>query len=276
MDHTNCRLARGVAALALSAVAPCALAQHDDDRWWFNIAGYWPTIESTASADFIATDRPGTLVRFEDELGLADRKTLPWFQAGTRLSDRWRLELEYFSLRRSGNRTISREIDWSDTVFPATATLSSSFDSDILRFSVGYSFVRSGNAEAGGVLGLHTTRFKLSLASQASVGGTSGSGQSEAEDATVPLPTVGLYGTLRFAEKWFAAGRIDYFNLRFDDYEGGLVNGVAAVGYRLTDLFSVSAGYRYVDYSLDIDRTNWRGSVDYGFSGPFLSLQLGF
>ncbi len=275
MPPPNSRLARRVAPLALSAIAPCALAQHADDRGWFHIAGYRPTIESIARADLLATDRPGTEVRFEDELGLADRKTLPWIQAGARLGDRWRLELEYFSLRRSGSRTLAREIDWGGTVFPATADVSSSFDSDILRASVGYSFVRSANAELGGVLGLHTTRFRIGLATQASVGDTRGSGQSEAEDATVPLPTIGLYGTSRFGENWFVAGRVDYFNLRFGDYEGGLVNAMAALGYRLTDRFSVSAGYRYVDYSLDVDRTNWRGSVDYRFSGPFVSLQLG-
>ncbi len=93
MAYTNSRLARRVAPLALSAIAPCALAQHADDRGWFHLAGYRPTIESIARADLLTTDRPGTEVRFEDELWLADRRTLPWIHAGARLSDRWRLEL---------------------------------------------------------------------------------------------------------------------------------------------------------------------------------------
>lgn len=270
------RAAGRAAAAALALVAAPAFAQHGDDRWWFHVAAYQPAIESTAWSDFVAINRPGTVIRFEDELGLADRKVLPWFQAGVRAGERWRFELEYFALRRSGLRTASRDIVWGDSVFPATATLSSGFDSDVLRFSAGYSFLRHERTELGAVLGLHVTRFRVALASLVTIGSASGSGQAEAEEALVPLPTIGLYAQHDFDRRWSVSARIDYFSLQVDEYEGGLVNGMAAVGFRVHERFGIALGYRFVDYSLSIDKARWRGGLDYRFSGPFLNFQFGF
>lgn len=276
MDAPTFSSRHAVATLALLAVGPLAQAQHHDDRYWLHLTAFRPSIESTARSDFVATGRPGTVVRFEDELGLADRTTLPSFQAGARIGERWRLELEYFSLRREGERVTSGDIVWGDSVFPATATLGSRFDSDVLRVGAGYSFLRDERSEAGAVLGLHVTRFRLGLASLVTIGGVSGNGQAEAEEALVPLPTIGLYGRHDVADRWSIHGRIDYFAFSAGEYGGGLVNGTVALGYRISDRIGVSAGYRYVDYSLDIDKPTWRGGIDYRFSGPFVSLLAGF
>ena len=44
----------------------------------------------------------------------------------------------------------------------------------------------------------------------------------------------------------------------------------------VTRNIGVGLGYRYVDYSLELTRANWVGAVDYRFSGPVLSLEVGF
>ena len=265
-----------LAGLAVALCASTAAAQQAEDRFWVQLAGYWPGIESTARADFLASGTPGTSVSFENDLGLADRKALPWFAAGARLGDRWRLEFEYFGLSRTGTRTISQSISWDDTVFPASATLDTRFDSDIFRLSAGWSFLRTPQAEAGLAVGAHVTDFNLSLATQTTVGGLQASASAESEDVLVPLPTIGLYGRYDFAKSWSLFGRIDYFSFNTGDYGGGLTNALAGVTYRFNDRFGASLGYRYIDYSLDVDKSDWRGSVDYRFSGPFLQLQLGF
>ncbi len=267
---------RAACALSLGLAASGALAQHRDDGWWLHIAGYRPTIESSVRSNVLVGSRPGTTVSFEDELGLASRKTLPWFTAGARLGGDWRVEFEYFSLRRDGTQSISRDIAFGQTVFPASATLSSFFDSDIFRLSAGWSALRTEQTELGVTLGLHLTRFKLGLAAQAAVGGASAGGRAEAQDALVPLPTLGLYGKHDFTREWSVQARIDYFTLSYGDYDGGLVNLMAAVGYRFSDRAGVALGYRYVDYTLDITRPRWVGGIEYRFSGPFVSLQVGF
>jgi len=264
-----------VLGLALLLAQP-AFAQQRDDGYWVHIAGYRPSIESTGRSDVLVGSTPGTTVRFEDELGLAARKTLPWFAAGARLGQDWRVELEYFSLRRDGTNTISRDITWSGTTYPASATLSTLFDSDILRLSAGWSFLRTEQTEIGAVLGLHTTRFRIKLGAQAAVGGATAGAQAEAREATVPLPTLGLYGRHDFARDWSVQGRADYFTLSYGDYSGGLLNVMAGLGYSISDNAGVALGYRYVDYTVDITKPRWLGSIEYRFSGPFVSLQVGF
>ena len=263
-------------AAMLGLFAQAAHAQHSEDGYWLHLAGYRPSIESTARSDVLVGSSPGTTVRFEDELGLASRETLPWFSTGMRLGTDWRVELEYFSLRRSGTKSISRDIVWSGVTYPASATLSSRFDSDILRLSAGWSFLRTDRTELGAVFGLHTTRFTIELAGQTSLGGATAGGQARAQDALLPLPTLGLYGKHDFSRALSVQGRVDYFTLSYGDYSGGLVNVMAALGYRITDNVGLALGYRYVDYAVDITRPKWLGSVEYRFSGPFMSLQLGF
>jgi hypothetical protein len=276
MHHRTRIATRFVTAIALAACAPAALAQQADDTYWVHVTAYWPRIESSARSDLLTNNRPGTEIRFEDELGLPGRRTLPVFQAGMRLGEQWRLELEYFSLRRNGERSSSREITWGDTVYPVAASLRSSFDSDILRVSAGWSYQTGGATEFGAVFGLHVTRFRIGLEGAASVGDQVSTGRAEAEEALVPLPTLGVYLRHDLGRAWSISGRVDLFSFRFDKYDGGLINATVAAVYRISDRVGLSVGYRSVDYSLEMSRPNWRGGVDYHFRGPFLGLQAGF
>jgi len=263
-------------AFGLACAAAGANAQLLEDRYWATLSGFWPSISSSARADWMVTGRPGTDVSFEDDLGLPVRKALPDFQAGMRLGERWRIEFEYYGLYRAGTRTLSRDIAWDDTVFPASASLSSQFDSDVFRVGAGWSFLKSPTAEVGGILGLHVTRFRIRLSGEASLGNASATSEFEEKDATVPLPTIGLYGAVQFTPGWYLRGRVDYFSLSSGNYDGRLVNATAGLSYFVTRNVGLGLGYRYVDYSLQVTRATWVGAVDYRFSGPVLSLEVGF
>lgn len=230
------------------------------DRWALEIGAYAPKVKTTANLH--GPLGVGTTVSFEEELGLTDRKTMGAILARARLGERWRIEAEYFSLDRSGTQTISRTINWGGNAYPVGAVVTSEFNSDIYRLSVGYSFIKDPQKELGVALGLHVTDFTTSLAA-AGVGARSG-------DALAPLPTIGLYGAYAFTPKWLLSGRVDYFSLKYDEYDGSLKNLSAGIDYRFTRNFGIGAGYRYVDYQLDATKASFTGSVNYKFSGPML------
>ena len=207
-----------------------------------------------------ASGARGTSISFEEDLNLTDRKTMPAILAAVRLGERWKVEGEYFSLHRSGSRSVSKTIDWGDNTYPIGATVSSEFDSDIFRLSVGYSFIKDSQRELGVALGLHVTDFKASL-SAAAVGVRS-------EDALAPLPTIGLYGAYAFTPKWLLSGRLDYFSLDYEDYEGRLVNFTAGVDYRFSRHFGIGLGFRHVDYDVTLTKTHYNGGIQYKFNGP--------
>ena len=181
-----------------------------------------------------------------------------------RLGERWRIEGEYFALNRSGSRAINKTINWGGNTYPIGITVNSEFDSDIYRLSAGYSFIKSTEAELGVALGLHVTDFTMSLAG-ANVARRTG-------DALAPLPTIGFYGSYAFTPRWLLSGRVDIFSFSYNEFDGSLVNAVAAVDYRFTRNFGIGLGYRYVDYDLDVTKSSFSGAVQYRFSGPVLYL----
>src|SRR5262249_19585565 len=142
--------------------------------------------------------------------------------------------------------------------------VSSDFDSDIYRLSAGYSFVKTNEAELGVALGLHVTDFKLSL-NATGIGGQTG-------DTLAPLPTIGGDGADALTPRGLLSGRVDYFSLNYQDYDGRLLNFSAGVDYRFTRNFGVGLGYRYVDYDLTVTKAKFDGGVNYNFKGPVLYL----
>lgn len=230
------------------------------DRWTLEIGAYAPKVDTNVNLH--GPGGAGTTVSFEDELGLADRKTMAAILGRVRLGERWRIEAEYFSLDRSGTRAVSRTINWGGNVYTAGTVVTSEFNSDIYRLSGGYSFVKDARRELGVALGLHVTDFTTSLAA-AGVGTRSG-------DALAPLPTIGLYGAYAFTPKWLLSGRVDYFSLKYDEYDGSLKNLSAGIDYRFARNFGIGVSYRYVDYQLDATKASFTGSVNYQFSGPQL------
>lgn len=258
-------------ALLLSAAS--AWAERPADQYWLQLQGFWPDIESTARADVLATGRPGTELSFESDLGLTDRKALPSMLLGMRFFDNWRLEFEYYSLERSATKTLGRQIVWDDTVFDVAAELRSDFDSSIYRLTAGYSFLKSPTAEFGALLGLHVTDFSIALEGSSNIAGAV---HSEAQDALAPLPTLGLYGSYAFSPAFGVRARADYLSLTYQDYDGKLLNFEATLDWRFSPHFGAGLGYRYVDYRVDVTKSDWKGQFKYKFNGPFVFLEAAF
>lgn len=267
---------RGLAAaLVLTGVGSSAFAEGPQDRYWAELEYFFPTISSTARLDFPNTNLPGTGIRLEDELGLADRKGTPYVLLGMRLGERWRLDFEYYRLNRSSSVTIGREIQWGDVTFPASATLNSQFDTSIYRLVGGYSFYRTPQAEAGASFGLHITDFTLGLSGQGN-GPLGLAFQNEQRDQLVPLPTIGLYGSTMLSDQWVLRGRVDYLSLNYQGYDGSLTNWLLALDWRFAKNWNAGFGYRFVNYKLESTKERFHGQVNYEFKGPTLFVGANF
>lgn len=260
----------------LFAAALPAHAQSADQRVWLRLGAFQPRIDSTIQYNEPDLGLTGTNLSLEKDLGLADRKTLPTVLLGTRLGERGRIEFEHFSLKRSASRALDYEVTFGDTTYDAQATISSDFSSKIYRLVLGYSFLRTDEAEAGITLGAHVTDFRVGLEGTGSVNGGASSTRRERQEKTIPLPTLGLYGNLVLGPSWEASGRLDVLSLKVNDYKGTLLNVQANVHYRFSPNVALGVGYRYDDYRLRANRDDWTGKVDYTFKGPQVVLDAGF
>jgi hypothetical protein len=262
------------AGLALLAFVFCGLAAGQGvshpaltDRWSLQLGAFVPNVDTTAHLNNSAGTR-GTSVSFEEDLNLTDRKSMPSILGSVRLGERWKIEAEYYSLRRTGDRPISRTINWGDNVYPVGTTVHSEMDSDIYRLSGGYSFIKDSQRELGVALGLHVTDFKTAI-SAAGVGANS-------NDFLAPLPTVGVYGAYAFTPKWLFSGRIDYFTLNYDEYDGALVNFTVGIDYRFSRHFGAGLAFRHVDYEVTATKTRFNGGIEYKFNGPVFYVTTSF
>jgi len=267
--------------LLVVLVAPGAHAADATDyltqKLWVQIGAFRPSISSHIQVDRSNTGAAGTDLHLEDELGLPEHKTLGTLLVGARFGERWRAEFEYFSLKRSADKTLlETEIVVDDTTFPISAAVDSEFDSKVARASVGYSFYKTDEAEAGAVAGLHVTRFKFAIEGDGNAGSGPVTLRREEASHTVPLPTAGVYGTWAFAPSWLASARADVFDLKLKGRKGRLLNLQANVAYRFTANVALGLGYRYDDYKLTQTRDDPRGEVRYTFQGPQVFLDAGF
>lgn len=262
----------GLAAL----VAPSASAQ--GAGWWFQLGAYRPNIDSTLRVDDKGTGI-GTNFDVENALGLRHRKTVPFALVGVRLGERWRIEVSHFALNRSVRGfNITENLVIDDTNYPLSASLDSDFDTKVTRVSGGYSLLKTDQAEFGVLAGVHVSQFELAVSGIGSAGGGGPVTLRRVQrDATVPLPTIGLFGSMNLAPAVELHGRANVFSLSHGGYEGRLLNLQASVVWRVTPNVGLGAGYRYNDYRLDADHDkSFSGRVEHKFRGPQVFADLRF
>ena len=271
----SCTLLASIPVLAEDAAIHPKLGT----RLYLDVGGYTPSVDTSLRVD--RAGGSGTVLDLEDDLDFEDRPTFPYALLNLRLGQRWRIEGEYFSIDRDKTTVIDRELIIGDEPpFKIGATVNSFFDTDVYRLSVGYSFLKRPNAEAGAALGAHVTTFDFGI----NATGENNEIVEAAADTLAPLPTIGLYGFYAFSPRWLMQGRIDYFTLEYQEYSGSLLNLNVGLEYQLARHFALGAGYRYVDLEFTADKTlgvgevsdDFRGEFQYHYSGPtvYLSFSL--
>lgn len=267
-------LLAGLAACCVAAMAQPAMAQALGHRYWIEVSGYLPGVDTEASVS--RPGAPGTTLDFESDLDLEDSKLLPTVSAGARLGARFVVTADYFALDRESSAALGRDIVFDGATYPVGVTVEGAFDSNIYRFTVGYLLLRGETAELGAAIGVHATDFGVGLTGAAQVGGALFQAERRHRTFLAPLPTVGIFGTLDLGSGFAASGRADFLSLSVGDYDGGVLNLQAALAYQVARGVEIGAGWRYVDYDLDVTKEAFTAALDYHFSGPALFVRFGF
>ncbi len=210
----------------------------------------------------------GADVDFEDHLGLDSEVLVPFGMARVRLDDRWRLEVEYFGVDRESTDTLEVEIQWGDFVFPVDTGLASSFELDVLRFSLGYAFFRRKDKELGLALGVHGAKIDATLADA--------SGNSDEGELLAPLPVASLYGGIALTDTWSVNMRVDAFSLEYEEYDGRVLSNGLDLVWQPHRHIGLGVGYRSLLVDLEADDDDFSGRVESDFRGPVAFLSMSF
>ncbi|WP_427963455.1 outer membrane beta-barrel protein [Altererythrobacter sp.] len=262
--------------LAVSLPMPAA-AQSLDDDFWIEAGVYFPKLDTDISATSKEYDFIGTEIDLEKDLGLKTSSNLITATAGARLSNSISLVADYYKIGRKGEIGIARELIYDDVTYPVAASLKTTFDSDIYRLTLNYSFIRNDALEIGIGGGAHVTDFSVQLSGEGRVGNESlVQFETRKEKLTAPLPTIGVYAAGKITPRLTLGARAEYLSLKVGDYKGRLANTQVALTYRLFDHVGLGIAFRRVDYRLKIDKRDWFGRYDYRFNGPEIFLKAGF
>ena len=115
------------------------------------------------------------------------------FQAAAswRFLPRHRIDVQYFSTKRSGTATYERSVTIGDNEYPLGATVSIEAKDQFLLADYRYSFVKNDAIEFAGIIGVYGGRFEFDVNATGTAGTVSASANTTAS-TTVPLPLIGV------------------------------------------------------------------------------------
>jgi hypothetical protein len=248
------------AALAFSLGAGPALAQMSpyDETLSINLGGIVNRWDTSVRID--GTTTRGTNINLEDA-GLD--KTLSSFEAGFtwRFYRRHRLDMDYFTAKRTGSRNFQTEVDIGDQTFPIGATVSAEQKTQLFDINYRYSFAQMPTAEYAFLFGFYGGNFKYNLDAVGN-GNTSTRTVDRSVSTTLPLPILGFSGDWYLDPHWRLGGQIGGMKAKIGDVDGHVYRGNLWVEWLFTRNWGVGGRYSYTDIQADVSKDSFHGSLE--------------
>jgi len=269
-------------ALVLSWFSGPVLAQDYDyhptlsDTFTASLGAMRSSNSFKMSADGVA-DR-GDDIDFDDKLNVANHSTffngqLRWKFGSEK---KWSLWGQYFSNTAKGNATLDDDYEWDDVIFGKGTYVEAGVKLAVTRVFLGRSFFKNDQNDFGLGVGIHNLDISAYIEGEAIINdNTSGRKKVGVGDNQI-LPNVGGWYNFSPARNWLVHGRVDWISANIGDYDGGLWNVSAGVGYQAWRHVGFDLSWQYFNLHLDVDSSDWTGSTNMTYSGPVVSVVFGW
>jgi hypothetical protein len=235
-----------------------------EDKWKFELGGYFPSINTDLQVDGIDA---GTDLDLETELGFSDSDSIFRLDGYWRFFKKHRLGFGYYGFRRDARRTLDELIEIGDEEFPIGAQLNSELDLDFYTIEYLYSYFQGEKWEMSGGLGFYWIDFAFSAAGKFSQGEDDLVERYESTDVNGPLPFLKLGFEYYITPKWLAVIKGGYFQLEVGDIDGKLLNVGAKLEYQITKTFGLGVGYDSFRVDVTVDDGDLRSDIVYNYDG---------
>jgi hypothetical protein len=245
------------------------------DRWKFQLGGYFPSINSDMQIEINDTD-----IDLEEKLGLDENDALWRVDGSWRFARKHRLKFGYYGFDREASKSLVEDLTIGDEVWYAGAFVKTDWTMDYYTLSYLYSFYQGEKWEIAGYLGAYWVRLKVALALAAALdrpplgnlppGGPEDlliGDRVESESFEGPLPLLGLSFDYYITPKWMASFKAGYFQLSIDQFKGRLLNLGANIEYQFTRMFGLGLGYDSFNLNLEAEEKGSFAGVDYRYHG---------
>ncbi len=258
-----------------------------DDSWRVYAGAFNASVDSklTLSGDNLPPVPP---IDVEDVLGVEDSKLVALAGVAWHFKRRHALELEVFALNR--NDTVSDTFDppvqIGDFVIE-DGQLSTSYDTNIIRLTYGYSIMRGERYDLQLKAGIHVATLDVAVQLSGAVCGPAtvpsvppgcppSSSGNDSESVSAPLPHFGASYTYAFTPTVAMNLGLKGFAIELDKIDGTIIEVDADVAWQPWQNIGFGAGARYFKTEVDGKGSNLNGTIEFEYFGPMVYVQATF
>jgi hypothetical protein len=246
---------------------------HLYDTFQFNASGAVVLFGGTVKVSGDQTN--GSEINLHDVLGLSNTKFQPRGVLRWRPGHRHELEIGYQFARRSGEKTLDRDITFNDSTYQAGVKLKTIFNTDQAFFTWRYAIRARERQQLGFGLGLGAFFLDPSLEVTAGVAGGAQTGAKVSKSFVGPTASVGLFGKFRAGDRWYFDADLRGITIKVDRVRASVVEGGAAARYFVSRPLGFELGYNISSVKVTIDPRSGSTGGSNKISFPFQTFRLG-
>jgi hypothetical protein len=212
------------------------------------------------------------LIDLENNFGLPNRQTRPWFEFNYRPGSHSSVKFIYFDSERSGSNTITEDIHFGERTFIAPSEVSAFNSARYYWLSYQILILRNASNEFGISPGIMVADVTSRLSLQSAGGG----GGSKQISFIAPIPLLGLYLSSQFMPRVFLRNMVRVLDINMGDYAASLFNYTISVDYNPSRNWGIGAGYFFNRLEITKGFINYNGSFIANSSGGQLYVKYFF
>jgi len=187
----------------------------------------------------------------------------------------------WFTNDVTGTRTLNKDINWGDETFKAGFSATGEVRNNIYELSYEYAFLKERDYEVAASIGVHYDQIKATISGTATVtlpDGTvqSASAETKTASAPAPLPVIGLRGNWAATDHILLDGQAQVFKISYQGIDGSWWDLRAEAAWMFSHHLGVGIGYDYFDIHASTNKTNFNGSISWGYQGLMAFVRGGF
>jgi hypothetical protein len=228
------------------------------DRFSVSLGGFLTTISSDLS--LIGDEMGiGRSVNLEKALGLSSSTFVLRGESEYNFGKRRRSHVRfgYFFLLRNSVKTLEKEIEIGDVVYPIGTDLSSKMDLHIIRAMYDYSIYRDKRVNLGLSGGLYVLPTSYSIGVDQII--------DEADAFVLPLPVIGFRSAFFVTPRFIIKQNWEFLYVKIPNFQGDISDLSVLLEYHPFNHLGLGLGFNAFRYSMTATE-DWKGRE---FAGTF-------
>ena len=239
------------------------------DRFQLDVGAFVPQKNLKLRVD---GQSPTTYADFDERVGLSSEETTVSGDLRWRFGEKWSVSGQYFDTSDTGTAVLTEDIAWEDYVLRVGSNVEAGISLSVARLFFGRTFSTGQRHEFGLGAGLHWLELSAFVEGEFFLNEETTGLRRESVSADAPLPNIGAWYWYALSPRWLLTSRLDWFGASIGDYSGDLWNAGVGINFQAWRHVGFSLSYQLFNVDVEVRKTDWRGSADLTYDGPFFAV----